>query len=143
MREFCSEQNCEVQIADATLVFGKTHLLSAFEHAKRAFKEGRNSSTSLVNEILLYASGERQISSAISKMGIHKETTEFCILLVGNCHLDLLLQSMELKRDDSVLRGDVERLGAFGITDDEMRSVPREKVLELVLEKVAMVDLLK
>ncbi|UCD91605.1 MAG: hypothetical protein JSV43_04940 [Methanobacteriota archaeon] len=143
LKEFCERERCEGQVFDAGLVFGKSHILSAYEHAKRAFDERRNSSKSLVNEVLLYSSGERQISSAIGKMGIKEGSTEFCVLLAGEKGLDDLVLHMGLERDDSVLDGDIERLGEFGISGEEKQTVPEEKVFDLVLERVAMVDLLK
>lgn len=143
IKEFCEKERCEGQIFDAGLVFGKSHVLSAYEHAKRAFDEDKNSSKSLATEILLYASGERQISSAIQKMGIKEGMTEFCVLLVGEKGLDDLVQHLGLERDDSVLDGDLEKLGEFGISKEEIQTVLEEKIFDLVLEKVAMVDLLK
>lgn len=143
LKEFCEEGKCEGQMFNADLVFGKSHIISAYDHAKRAYDQKTNSSTSLVNETLLYASGERQISSAIKKMGIEEGTGRFCIVLVGDCSLDKLVELLNLERDDSVLDGDVEKLMAFGITEREIETVPKEKVFDLVLERVAMVDLLK
>lgn len=143
LKEFCEEGRCEGQMFNADLVFGKSHILSAYDHAKRAFDQKTNSSTSLVNETLLYASGERQISSAIEKMGIGEGKGRFCIVLVGNCDPDKLVELLNLERDDSVLDGDVEKLTTFGITEKEIETVPKEKVFDLVLEIVAMVDLLK
>src|SRR5437867_8774842 len=57
------------QLLDADAVLGRDHLASAFDHARRAFDQGRNSTASIEVEFLLYASGERQISKAISTAG--------------------------------------------------------------------------
>jgi tRNA threonylcarbamoyladenosine modification (KEOPS) complex Cgi121 subunit len=141
--KFCKKRDCQAQLLDAGLVFGKAHILSASEHAQRAFDEDRNSSRTLATEILLYASGERQISESIEKMGIKDGTTEFCIMLLGDADIDGLIQHLGLEGDDSVLEGDRENLSAFGITPAEMDTVPIEHVFDLVLERVAMVDLLK
>jgi KEOPS complex subunit Cgi121 len=143
VNQFCENRDCEVQILDAGLVFGKDHILSAFEHAKRAFDEGRNSSRTLATEVLVYASGERQISESIEKMGIKNVSTEFCIILLGDGDIDALVGHLDLERDDSVLVGDVDSLSAFGISQEEMDTVPKDGVFDLVLERVAMVDLLK
>lgn len=143
VKDFCSEKGCEAQLFDASMVFGEAHIQSAFEHAKRAFDEKRSSANSFATEVLLYASGERQISVAIKKMGIKDETTEFCILLIGDDDPDSLIQQLELKRDDSLLEGDVKDLKTFGISKKEMGTVTEDEVFDLVLERVAMVDLLK
>lgn len=143
VNQFCKERDCEAQVMDAGLVFGTTHILSAFEHAQRAFDEGRNSSRTLATEVLLYASGERQISESIEKMGIKDGTTEYCIVLMGEADIEGLIQHLGLKEDDSVLEGDISKLRAFGISQKEMDTLPEENVFDLVLERVAMVDLLK
>ncbi len=143
VKEFCGEKGCEAQLFDAGMVFGGDHLRSAFEHAKRAFDEEKNSSNSIATEVLLYASGERQISAAISKMGIKDDRDELCIMLIGDGDLDELIEHLGLKRDDSLLEGDVKNLKAFGISKKETGTVPENEVFDLVLERVAMVDLLK
>lgn len=143
VNQFCKERDCEAQMMDAGLVFGTTHILSASEHAQRAFDEGRNSSRTLATEVLLYASGERQISESIDKMGIKDGTTEFCIVLLGEADIEGLVHDLGLKEDDSVLKGDISKLRAFGISQKEMDTLPEENVFDLVLERVAMVDLLK
>ena len=141
--EFCESEQCEGQIVDADMVFGRTHIITSYEHAKRAFDEERNSSRSLAMEVLLYMSGERQISTAIEKMGIKDGTMEFCIILLGDVDIGELLRHLGLEMDDSVLEGDISKLEAFGISQKEMDTLPGENVFDLVLERVAMVDLLK
>ncbi len=143
LKKFREEERCEGQIIEAGMVFGKSHIYSAYEHARRAFEEESNSSESLANEVLLYASAERQISSAIKKMGIKDSTTEFCVFLIGDVDMDKLIHDLKLRKDDSVLKGDVRNLKAFGISKKELDTVPDHKVFDLVLERVAMVDLLK
>ncbi len=143
LQRFCENEGSEAQILDAGMVFGRSHILSAYEHAKRAFDEERNSSKSFVNEVVLYASGERQISAAIKKMGIKKSSEEFCILIVGDLDLKGLEKHMGFERDDSVLEGNADNLRTFGISKKEIGTVPEDRVFDLVLERVAMVDLLK
>ena len=141
--EFCESEQCEGQIIDADMVFGRTHVITSYEHAKRAFDEERNASRSLAMEVLLYMSGERQISTAIEKMGIKDGTREFCIVLLGEADIEGLIQHLGVKKDDSVLEGDISKLRAFGISQREMDTLPEENVFDLVLERVAMVDLMK
>ena len=62
-----------IQVVNADFVYGKDHLFSAVEHAMRSFKNQMNSLNSLSLEILLYASGERQIQKAIEKIGVKWE----------------------------------------------------------------------
>ena len=48
-----------------------------------------------------------------------------------------------MTQDASVLEGDRETLKRFGITGLEIRTVPEAKYGDLILEKVAMVDVIK
>src|SRR4030042_4940080 len=60
----------EVLVMDADLVFGADHVRAALYRARRSMRDGRNASDSLAMETLLYASAERQLSSAIKKMAV-------------------------------------------------------------------------
>ena len=54
-------------------------MISAVEHAIRAFERKTNTTNSLEKEIILYASGERQLKLAIPKIGIKKGNVKNCI----------------------------------------------------------------
>ncbi len=132
----------DVQLLDARLVCGRDHLLSAFEHADRAFREGRNTAKTLAVEFALFVSGERQIADALAKVGIRGDTAEFAVVSFGGVPDDIL-GPLALTRDDSVLAETPAKLRAFGLTDAELATVPPDRVSDLVLERVALVDLLK
>ncbi|MDD5502008.1 MAG: KEOPS complex subunit Cgi121, partial [Candidatus Thermoplasmatota archaeon] len=72
--KFSKKSGCAVQILDASMIVGREHLHSAILHARRAFESKTNAARSLSVEIARYASGERQISVALSKMGISEKT---------------------------------------------------------------------
>jgi KEOPS complex subunit Cgi121 len=139
-RDMCGA-DASVQLMRASMVFGRIHLESATDHAIRAFEQGRNTSNSLATETLLYASGTRQIDKAIEKMGIRKGDSEVALVAFGKFSLGEFLEEAGFKRDDSVLEGDASMLTEYGITEKEVASVPESKVFDLVLERVAMVDL--
>lgn len=129
----------DVLIANADMVFGKDHIRSALYHAKKAMVEGTNSSDSLAMETLLYASGERQLSTAIRKMSVGNETTEIIVAVLQG-RVDPMEGWSELP--DSPAQSSRERLKRFGITEDEL-STHQGRLEELVLERVAAVDVLK
>lgn len=141
-REAC-EVDASVQLMRAPMVFGRIHLESAIDHAIRAFERGRNTSNSRATETLLYASGTRQISKAIEKMGIREGDSEVALVAFGEFSFDEFLEKANFKQDDSVLSGDALMLIEYGLSEKEIASVPESKVFDLVLERVAMVDLLK
>jgi KEOPS complex subunit Cgi121 len=152
--EFATEEQIVIQALNAELVYGKEHLLSATEHALRSFTQGTNATNSLALEILLYAAGERQITKAIKKMGVRAGRQKIAFVLLDpskqrktrkayNHTLEKLLCMFHLKLDDTVLEGTIDTLKRFGITDQERHTIPQEKYGDLILERVAMVDVLK
>ncbi len=146
IEKLSSEWNVQIVMLDAELVFGREHILSAFEHAERAFRNGTNTAKTLGTEVLLYSSGERQISVAIGKMGIRDGSKRVAVAILDDLEDDRiseLLERLGLKRDDDVLLPGGKDLKAFGISEKELATVPEEKRYDLVLEKVALVDLIK
>ena len=145
---FADKHNLVVQVFNADLIYGEEHIISAVEHAKRALKNQTNSTNSLEMEILLYSSGERQLKIAIPKMGVKKGQSEIVFVILKEDRIldrtiDEMLQSLSLKRDDKVLKGDINTLKKFGISDKEISTVSKDKTGDLILEKIAMVDIIK
>jgi KEOPS complex subunit Cgi121 len=147
---FAKKNNLLIQSFDADLVFGKNHIISAAEHALRSFERKTNTTNSLEKEILLYASGERQLKLAIPKIGVKSGNVKIVIVLLNNINkkisnhtIDDLLKLVSLNRDDKVLEGDENTLKRFGIKEKELKTVNKVKYCDLILEKVAMVDIIK
>ena len=144
---FAQEKNIVIQMLNADMIFGKNHLISAVEHAKRAISQKNNTTNSLSMEILLYASGERQLKLAIPKMGVKQGKSNVAFVFAGEKILDSmvndLLKKVSLNHDDRVLEGDVNALERFGINKKALATVTEDKYEELILEKVAMVDIIK
>ncbi len=141
IRVFSEEKNVEIAVLDAEMVFGKEHLISAVQHALRAFERKKSFSNKLSTEILVYASGDNQIGNAIQKMGIKKETKKFALVVIGECNIDNMLSFLKLKRNDAVLKKNLKVLKQFGITENEINAVYRPA--DLILEKIALVDVRK
>jgi len=152
--EFSKEENLVVQAFDATAIYNIDHLISASAHAKRAFDQGTNATNSLALEILLYAAGERQIQKAIKKIGVRKGKQRIAFLFTDeknqkrNRHPDdiiikRLLHTFHLTLDNTVLQGDRTTLKRFGITTQELSTIPEGKYGDLILEKIALVDVIK
>ena len=140
------------QLFDADYIYGIDHLKTAFDHAKRAYSQNRQTARTLGMETLLYASGEYQIKNAIEKVGLKENSDKLGILLYArdnstdnnlDKNFDNFMKEFELTRDDNVLDGDVNTLESFGISKEELSAVPKSKWLELILEKVALVDIIK
>jgi KEOPS complex subunit Cgi121 len=101
-------------------------------------------------EILLHASGNRQIKKALS-MGVRNGRNNVILVAVGVKIQDAAVDELENLVDSSDAV-DVTRYGPgkrdsivsfFGITEREIAAVGEAKIPELVLERVALVDVLK
>lgn len=151
--EFSRKHSVVIQALDAELVCSKDHIVSAVEHAIRAFREGRNKADDLSIEVLLYASGERQIKEAIKKMGVKEGKSRIALVVlhstsgikgrVSRSELVEFIKKLGLRVNDDVLVGNKEKLKKFGITEEELGTVNEDRQLELVLERIAMVDIIK
>jgi len=100
-------------------------------------------SRSVAMETLRYASGQRQVQDAIRAAGLRRDTTIIGIVLLGDANVDELVQEMGWSRDDEVLKPAGKDLGAFGISQGEAETVSTSQRADLVLEKVALLDVQK
>lgn len=120
---------------DAEMVCGKDHLLAAALCAKKAFDSGKNICSTLQMEIMLYASGERQIAKATSKMSI-KDSHRVALVIFDNSSEEVF-RDLKMQQNDEVLIPSKEKMKNYGISDEEMKSVPEESIYDLILEHVA------
>jgi len=146
---FSKKNNLKIQVFDADLIFGKKHIISSLNHALRVMKQNKNSTNSIEMEIMLYASGERQLKLAIPKMGIKNNTKKFAFLLISNNHIieknkiDDILDYLSIKRCDNVLNYNEKKIKEFGINSSELKTISKRNYERLILEKVALVDIKK
>ena len=147
IESFAKNHNIVIQVFDADMIFGKNHLISSVNHAVRSIDRKTNTTNSLEMEILLYSSGERQLKLAIPKMGVKDGETRAAFVFVGDKVpkqlIDDFLSLFSLSQDDKVLEGDENTLKKFGLKEDEIKTVTKDKYGDLILEKVAMVDIIK
>lgn len=132
-----------LQLFRADRVYGADHLMHAATLARRAIDEGRARSADLATETLVYAAGERQVHKALAQLGVSVVTRAFAAVAWDPAALDALAAEMGWTRDDAVLEGDEAALDAFGVTSEERAMLPRERWGDLVLERVALSDVLK
>ena len=136
------ENNLTLQALDADKIAGEEHIRFAIEKAINSFKTGTNIANDLSKEIMLYAAGTRQINKAV-KLGIHKGENNIVIVAVGKAQLS----GFDEIRPADVLAYNASKreqlMKAFGITKEELEAVGEEKLPELVLERVALVDVIK
>ena len=146
-----------IQAMNAELIAGEEHIKSAVKKAIRAMKSKRGITSDLGLEILLYASGRRQIERAL-EMGVTEGKKNVAIIIVdekGEKDLEVVaeevksktgieevsLQELESELSNSNKKERIKEF--FSITEDEIKAVGEEKLKMLVLERVALLDVLK
>jgi len=132
-----------LQFLNADKILGQEHIYSAIEHAHRAFERKKNISSTMAMEILIYAAGESQISNALAKIGLKDGCERIAVVADGKLDINGLLAHLNLKKDDEVLDYKDFKLREFGISENEISTVGKKKLKDLVLERVAMVDVSK
>ena len=129
-----------VVLFDAEKIAGFAHIESAVAHAKRSFAEGKQIARSLSMEILVYASGQRQCSLA-SKFGLHDGENKVYVLILDGDEEKAAALVREIVTECEPFAPNEEKLKAeFGITDAEMEAAGENRIEELVIERVALVD---
>jgi len=132
-----------IQLLRADRVYGADHLRLAARLAQRAMDEGRARSVDLPTETLLYAAGERQVGKALAFLGLAPGARAVAAVAWDEAALDAFARAQGWTRDDALLVGGPHVLDAFGVTHEERAMLPAARWDELVLEKVALTDVLK
>jgi len=145
-----------IQAMNAELIAGEEHIKSAVRKALRAADRGRNITNDLSLEILLYAAGKRQIDRALA-MGVSEGGNKVALVIVdaaGETDLEVVAEEVKRKtgiEEEPMLELELdynktkkEKLKKFfNITEAELKAVGEKKLKMLVLERVAMLDVLK
>ncbi len=143
IKKISKEKNITIQVLDADKLAGEEHIRFAVKKAMNSFKTSTNIANDLAKEIMLYASGTRQISKAM-RLGIHKGKNNIALVAVGKEPDLSAFNEIKLK---PVLEYNESKKEAvmelFNITNEEIESVGEEKISELVIERVALVDVIK
>jgi KEOPS complex subunit Cgi121 len=157
LKNIAFRYNVTIQAMDATLIAGEEHVNAAVKKALRAVEKGDNITNNISMEILLYAAGEKQIERAL-QMGVSKGEKKVVIVNVEvNADADLEIVAEEVKRRLGIKEEPVSALELetrdkerkerikkfFNVTDVELKAVGAQKLKKLVLERVAMLDVLK
>ncbi len=162
LKNIAYENDVTIQAMDAELIAGEEHIISAVKKALRAVKRERSITSDLGLEILLYAAGKRQIERALA-MGISASARKERVAIVivdtaarAQGEKDLEMVAEEVKRKIGLQEESISELGLeysenkkekikkfFEITEAELKAVGESKLKMLVLERVAMLDVLK
>jgi KEOPS complex subunit Cgi121 len=147
LRDLSHRNGVSIVCFNADIMAGRGHVISAVLHAKRAVKNGTCISSTFEIEALLYAAGSRQCQDAI-KFGVHQGLNN-CYLCIYPLNLNVwpeLLAGLTISSEDWEQIPD-EKLNIlvslFGITNEELTVTGRNRIKDLVLERVALLDVYK
>ncbi len=141
LKKISKEKNMVIQALDADKLAGEEHIRFAVKKAISSFEKGMNISKDLDKEILLYAAGTRQINRAL-RLGVHKGKNHIALVVIGDMELALddIIPEQVLQYDSS--KNEV-LMDIFNITKEELQAAGEDKIPALVLERVALVDVMK
>jgi len=145
MCEISDPWNTHIIFFNACRMAGMSHVESALFHAFRALKDGTMISSRVEIEALLYASGSRQIVHGMT-FGVHQGMNDAYLCLCPD-----VPEAMEIVRTYcSTAEGeDWESISdekcaclcsLFSITPEELAIVGPERIKDLVLERVALLQ---
>jgi len=140
LNDIAEENNSTIVLFDAKVIAGKKHIEEAVRHAKRSFEDGTAIARTLAMEILVYASGQRQCSIA-SKIGLHDGENIVYALVDGGNESKSLNTIKTLIAETPQPKPDIPALmKQFDITQEELDVVGEDRIEELAIERVAMID---
>ena len=134
-------KNCTVQLLNADGIAGREHILHSTVHAIKAFERNENIAKDLGLEICVRASAQRQISKALSTLGLKEGEMNICAVAV-DCNENIMdeLGTILDKRDDSVLEPDEKLLkDIYGISDEELKTA--NSISNVMIEKTTLLIL--
>ena len=143
-----------IQFFDAKHVAGKQHMYFAALNALNTFSKKTNISNNIAVEALLYASAQRQITKAVTMLGLKKDTTDVVALIMpknSNEKQDyqcLVTKIIPGERNDNVLELTDKKMKGiqdlFEISDLELKTklkkegLEKEALIDLVIERMAL-----
>ena len=144
IREIAKARGTHIICFNADLMAGRAHGEAALKRAIRAVGDGTAISSSLEMEALLYASGSRQCSAA-ERFGIHEGMNRayVCLSPAVEAAFRDLSALVEFVDEDWETIGEEKaaRLReAFGITPGEIDAAGTDRFRDLVLERVALLE---
>ncbi len=145
IRKVADEYGTHIILFDADRLAGRDHVDAALRHAWRSWTGGESIANSIEMEALLYAAGTRQCQVAAS-FGIHPGENRAYIAVCPSApdvrdRLAGLVTFVDTDREERIDPVKRARLAdLFGITPEEVLVVGEARFRDLVLERVALLD---
>jgi KEOPS complex subunit Cgi121 len=144
LRAIAELNNTHIICFNADMLAGIRHAHAAMYHSVRAYKKGAMVSNTLEMEALLYAAGSRQCSLAAS-FGIHPGENHLyvCCYPTSQKVWDELVPLIHVVEDSWSIMNPEKQANLrdlFGITDEEIATTNGDRIVDLVLERIALLE---
>lgn len=144
LQSISREYSTHIVCFNADNMAGKQHAEAAIHYAQRSYMSEKPISNSFEMEALLFASGSRQCNTA-AMFGIHeKENRIFiCSFPLNNSVWEALANHMCFVKeiwDEISPEKEVRLKSFFGISQEELTLVGRTRIIDLVLERIALLE---
>ena len=144
LRAIAELNNTRIICFNADMLAGIRHAHAAMYHSVRAYKKGAMVSNTLEMEALLYAAGSRQCSLAAS-FGIHPGENHLyvCCYPTSQKVWDELVPLIHVVEDSWSIMNPEKQANLrdlFGITDEEIATTNGDRIVDLVLERIALLE---
>ncbi len=145
IRKVADEYGTHIILFDADRLTGRDHVEAALRHAWRSWAGGEPIANSIEMEALLYAAGTRQCQTA-SSFGIHPGENRSYIAVCPPApgirdRLAGLVRFVDDDPEEEIDPAKRARLAdLFSITPEEVAVVGEARFRDLVLERVALLD---
>lgn len=144
IRTIAESFNTHIVCFNAGMLAGKRHAQVALHHAVRSFNNGSMVSNTLEMEALLFAAGSRQCSVAASFGVCTGDNSMFvCCYPVRDGVWEALLPLINITDQDWDSIDHQKRIilmKLFGITNEEIATCSGDCITELVLERIALLE---
>ncbi len=143
LRKIGRSLGCTFICFNREVMAGRRHVTSAVTHAIRSFEGGEQIARSIEVEALLYAAGTRQ-TGLIGPFGLHEGKNECYLCTIpptpgAVIRLCQLVTPADGEEWELLTPDKEDRLvDLFGITDAEIGVTGRDRIIDLVLERVAL-----
>ena len=148
LNSFSEKNNIKIQGFDARKIIDQDHLFFSIHRARQAFESGTNEAKDIGLEVMRFSSGQKQIGKSFSMGLIQGENRSYFILFgESSTDLDSIKNAFTAEfclSECSELTADEKRpflMNQFGIADAELKAAGEHKFKDLILERIALVDL--
>jgi len=146
--EITREHGPVIQIVDGDFVAGEAHVRSAVYKAIRSMNAGEAITSSLGLEILLYLAGTRHISKAL-EIGVKEGKGRVYLIIIGDEVSEgvkaEIFELLSFQGQDFIRSSENKEqlMTFFGITEEEIGVADEDKLEMLVIERGALLEVLK